>query len=183
MTNQIHGVGISESNSSIDDFLEILSKQTGISYEQSVGTIPLFFIRIFIITLSVDVNMDDSQLRGVTHQALNPASDQTSIMDILSLMDMPSDFDTTNLTNNNFDSNNSMDVDQDVADWLNSIQSSTSKQEFNGNRMHQPSPIISDPILMSAAMNSPSTSSNALQTQSMFVSDDAEMCSSSFWGN
>jgi len=145
--------------------------------------LPFFSLKFFFKTLSVDVNMDDSQLKDVTPQALHPASDQTTIMDILSMMDMPSEFDTNNMANNNFDSNNSMDVDQDVADWLNSIQSSTSKQEFNGNRMHQQSPIISDPILMSAALNSPSTSSNSLQTQSMFVSDDTEMCSSSFWGN
>jgi len=176
--SQGQGVSISESNSSIDDFLELLSKHTGYPTKTSNNA---FFQ--FTVIFSADTNMEDTQLKVTSPHALN--SDQNSIMDILSLMDLPSDYDSNHPTNNNFDANNSMDVDQDVADWLNSIQSSTSssKLEYNGNRNHQTLPIISDPILMSTAMNSPSASVNSLQAQSIFASEDAEMCSSTFWGS
>jgi hypothetical protein len=102
-----------------------------------------------------------------------PVNNQ-SMLDYLSNLELPPDLDS-NQINNNFDTDPTMDVDQDVADWLDSLLPSTihnnkqqpnkteSSMELNGNCYS-----TSDPLLVGGPNN-------------IFMLDDADMCSNSIW--
>ena len=110
---------------------------------------------------------------------------QQSMLDYLSTLELPSDLDT-NQMNNNFDSdhvgNSTMDVDQDVADWLDSLLPTTTTNgcgkstnksdsilpELNGNCFSSHN---SDPLLVGGGG----------QNQSIFMLDDTDMCQNSIW--
>ena len=98
------------------------------------------------------------------------------IIDYLSSFDLPTDLESNHL-NNNFDGSSSMDVDQDVADWLDSLmppsthpskpttKPETILPELNGNFCSS----MSDPLL-------------GLHPNNVFMPfDDSEMCSNSIW--
>jgi hypothetical protein len=105
-----------------------------------------------------------------------PVNNQ-SMLDYLSNLELPPDLDS-NQINNNFDTDPTMDVDQDVADWLDSLLPSTihnnkqqpnkteSSMELNGNCYS-----TSDPLLVGGGIH----------PNNIFMLDDADMCSNSIW--
>ena len=106
-----------------------------------------------------------------------PVNNQ-SMLDYISNLELPPDLDS-NQINNNFDADPTMDVDQDVADWLDSLlppttpnnkQRTDSGMELNGN-CYSASTHNSDPLLVGGGIH----------PNNIFMLDDADMCSNSIW--
>ena len=112
---------------------------------------------------------------------------QQTMLDYLSSLELPPDLDSNSM-NNNFDpvSNNTMDVDQDVGDvgdWLDSLlpshksphhKSDSILCEMNGNgNSSSSSSSTSDPMLVGGSHQNHG---------SIFMLDDTDMCQDSIWG-
>ena len=105
-----------------------------------------------------------------------PVNNQ-SMLDYLSNLELPPDLDS-NQINNNFDADPTMDVDQDVADWLDSLLPTTT---HNNKHRTDSSMELHSNCFSNSTHNSDPLLVGGIHPNNIFMLDDADMCSNSIW--